>query len=471
MSESEVLQKIVENRRKHIEKRKASKPIDQNLAVSRRSLFEALKQPGLQFIMECKKASPSKGLIRENFDLNEIVTTYNRYACAISVLTEPEYFQGSDDDLAKVATLTTLPILCKDFIFDAYQVVNARAHGADAILLMLSVVDDDTYRKLAGVAKAYAMDVLTEVHTEEELERALALGATIIGINNRDLKTLKIDLATTQRLTAKIKAKQVEHELVIVSESGISQFSDVCEIRNLAQGALVGSSLMAADDLDRQCRQLKFGEVKICGLTNADAAVQAFNCGASYGGLIFHDASPRGISIDQAQVIQAAAPLQYVGVFVEQSVAEIVAMVNKLNLSVVQLHGQQDIQFIKMLRAELEQALPERKIALWSAQAHTQIENKAELKTLLDHCDKVLFDTKTDTVFGGSGESFDWSKLATLSDVSRIGLAGGLNPENIVEARRLFQGLLDVNSGVESASGEKDKEKITQLFKRLGEFQ
>ena len=464
MSESEVLSKIVASRRKCIERAKANQALDQNQPVSRRSLYEALKQPGLQFIMECKKASPSRGLIRENFNLEEILTVYNRYASAISVLTEPEYFQGSDEDLARVAKLTGLPVLCKDFIVDPYQVVNARRYSADAILLMLSVLDDESYRKLAGIAKAYAMDVLTEVHTEEELQRALALDAQIIGINNRDLKTLKINLNTTLKLTDKIGK-----DVLVVSESGISHVRQINRIRTKVKGVLVGSSLMAAPDLDIQCRQLKFGEVKVCGFTAPEAAIQAYESGASYGGLIFHEGSPRGIDLARAQLIRAASPLRYVGVFVKQSPKEIMDFVDKLKLDVVQLHGQQDLKFIQELRAQLDPH-----VKIWSAQAPSIAKDEQTISLLLSTCDKILFDTKTDSHFGGSGQAFDWSIVAHLNedkvDIDRFGLAGGLSPENIAEARRAFSGLLDVNSGVESAPGVKDSGLIKQLFKNLGEL-
>ena len=152
-----------------------------------------------------KKASPSKGLIRENFDLDEIIQAYSPYAACISVLTDEKYFQGKFEYLEYVRSRVTQPVINKDFFIDPYQIYLARYHNADAVLLMLSVLDDTQYTELAALAEQYQLDVLTEVSNEPEVLRACALKAKIIGINNRNLRDLSTDLATTERLVPLVK--------------------------------------------------------------------------------------------------------------------------------------------------------------------------------------------------------------------------------------------------------------------------
>ena len=176
------LEKIVANKRRELVHRKSIYPekvLASNLALSTRSFFDALNHSYSDFILECKKASPSKGLIRENFDLNEILSSYSKYASAISVLTDNKYFKGSFFYLKHVSQNVTQPVLAKDFFVDPYQVTEARYYGADEILLMLSVLDDAEYLLIAEKAKSLNLDILTEVHDQQEMQRAINLDAKI----------------------------------------------------------------------------------------------------------------------------------------------------------------------------------------------------------------------------------------------------------------------------------------------------
>src|SRR6185503_5015499 len=172
----------------------------------------------------------------------------------ISVITEPDFFHGSIDHLRMVRKRTLGPVLCKDFVVEPYQVVEARVAGADAVLLMMSVLDDDGYRECAAAAGQLGMDVLTEVHDEPELERALLLDARIIGINNRDLRTLEVDLATTERL-----APGIPHGRLVVSESGIRNRLDVDRLSRSVRAFLVGSEIMRAANVGQAARRLVYG--------------------------------------------------------------------------------------------------------------------------------------------------------------------------------------------------------------------
>jgi len=255
-----VLDSIVQARRERIDELRArfGHLSVEELARSQRSLAAALRtrngqsrspQPAL--IMECKAASPSRGTIRSDYDPASLATQYAPYAAAVSVLTEPDRFNGSFDDLATVREVVDVPVLCKDFIVDEVQVLAARSLGADAVLLMLSVVPDDVYRELAELAHSLGMEVLTEVSTPEEMHRAAALGAEVIGINNRDLRTLETDLARTEEMAPLAPAG-----VVLIGESGVGAPDDVRRLSGLVDALLVGSSLSGAPDPAEAARDL-----------------------------------------------------------------------------------------------------------------------------------------------------------------------------------------------------------------------
>ena len=204
---------------------------------------EALRRtPGASVIAEVKRRSPSKGLIREDFDPAWIARCYaDAGAACISVLTDAKFFGGSLEDLEAVRAAVDRPLLRKDFVIDAYQIDEARLAGADAVLLIVSALDDPTLAALFEHARQLGLDVLVEVHDELELERALALGADLVGVNNRNLKTFEVDLATTERLAARI----ADPEVVLVAESGIATAEDIARLERAgAAGFLIGESLM-----------------------------------------------------------------------------------------------------------------------------------------------------------------------------------------------------------------------------------
>ncbi|MCQ8877000.1 bifunctional indole-3-glycerol-phosphate synthase TrpC/phosphoribosylanthranilate isomerase TrpF [Pseudoalteromonas shioyasakiensis] len=451
-----VLDKIVADKQQELIERKAKRPLESFKAQAvptNRDFYKALAAPGTQFILECKKASPSKGLIREPFDLAEITGVYKNHASCISVLTDEKYFQGSFDYLEFVRSQVDQPLICKDFFIDEYQIYMARIYGGDAILLMLSVLDDSQYQALASVAKSLNMAVLTEVSNEAEVERALALDAQIIGINNRDLRDLSTDLATTEKLR-----KLIPNDKVVISESGIYTHQDVKRLAPLCNGFLIGSSLMAERDLERACRSVILGENKVCGLTRSQDAVAAYNSGAVFGGLIFAPKSPRFIDLDCALQITQSAPLSFVGVFVNASIGEVAEHAQTLKLAAVQLHGQENQAYIDELRPLLPNTCE-----IWKAQAV-----KDNLPEQLNGVDRHLYDTYSDTQEGGTGKTFDWTILNNAKQPFM--LAGGLNANNIQGA--LYQGAhgLDLNSGVELSAGKKCQHKLNDAFNSIRKY-
>lgn len=218
-------------------------------ALRRRGGACASPQPAL--ILECKSASPSLGTIRADYSPADLARAYAPYAAAVSVLTEPDHFGGSFEDLAAVRAVVDCPVLCKDFIVDPIQVLAARSLGADAILLMLSVVPDDVYRELATLAGQLGMGVLTEVSTPQEMHRAAALGARVVGINNRDLRTLATDIARTEEMAPLAPAG-----VVLVGESGVLGPQDVRRLAGYVDALLVGSSVSGSPDPTGSARAL-----------------------------------------------------------------------------------------------------------------------------------------------------------------------------------------------------------------------
>lgn len=437
-----------------------------------RDFTAALQQPNAQFILECKRASPSKGVIREDFDPVAIATIYASYAAAISVLTEPDYFQGDFAYLQAVSSKVHTPVLCKDFIFSSYQIDLARYFGADAILLMLSVLSDDDYQLLAQRAQQLGLHILTEVSNAEEMQRAAALNAKVIGINHRNLRDLSVDLNRSQELAA-----LAPEGALLIAESGIENNQQIRSIAPHVDGFLVGGSLTEQADIDLACRKLIYGEHKICGLTQPAQAIAARAAGAAYGGLIFAKRSPRCVTLEQAQQICAVRGLNYVGVFAledflnheenEQQEAaylaaaqQIAAIAAKLHLAAVQLHDVQDVNIV----AALNQALTMHERANYS-QAHTEIWVARSVAANTQLYQQPMISREVwDHGRGGSGSSFDWQTLPSSDQRLHIQLAGGLKPNNIATAISLGCRGLDINSGVERQPGHKDPALMQQVF-------
>ncbi len=253
-----VLARILDSTREELQRRKREVPagvLQKRLAAQApaRSLRAALTTPGMSVIAEFKRRSPSAGELRDGADLLEIVAAYDRAgAAALSVLTEGPNFGGSLEDLRAARSLCELPILRKDFIVDAYQLLEARAAGADAVLLIVAALDADALQSLHEAALELGLEVLVEVHDRGEVDRALAAGARMIGVNNRDLRDFSVDVARTSSLRGAIPAG-----IAVVSESGIARAEQLRGLeREGVDAVLVGESLMRAADPARALREL-----------------------------------------------------------------------------------------------------------------------------------------------------------------------------------------------------------------------
>jgi indole-3-glycerol phosphate synthase len=260
-----ILDRICDEKRKQVTEQKGRRPIQELLKRAKdqapprgfaAALTRKVETIGIGLIAEIKKASPSAGVIRADFKPAQLARAYQRGGAAcLSVLTDQKFFQGSDADLGEARSAVELPVIRKDFMVDPYQVVEARALGADCILLIVGALNDSDLSNLEDIALGYGMDVLIEVHDEAELERGLKLKSPLIGINNRDLRIMKTDLGTTERL-----APLVPSERQIVCESGIDSPVDVK--RMIAAGVrrfLIGESLMKRPDVELATRVLLAG--------------------------------------------------------------------------------------------------------------------------------------------------------------------------------------------------------------------
>ncbi len=426
--------------------------ITKNLKPSDRSFEHALQAGKTKFILECKKASPSKGLIRPDFSPKEIAKVYANYADAVSVLADEKFFQGSYSYIKEVRNEVKVPVLCKDFIYDPYQVYLARYSGGDAILLMLSIVTDEAYIELSGIAKSLGMGILTEASGEEEIARAVKLNAKVIGINNRNLRNLTVDLGRVAEM-----AHLIPDDRIKVSESGIFTHDQIMSLHNNVKAFLIGSSLTSQQDIESACRRLIFGENKICGMTRLQDVQMSWASGFAWNGFIFWPKSSRYIKPETAKEVIFAArntgcKQRFTGVFVNAEIAEIVDIANDLKLDAIQLHGSEDIGFAEELKKNLPYLCQ-----VWKAiPISDNTYPSDEVKEWLNVVDRVVLDTKKGNNFGGTGDTFDWNKI-TASDKSRITVAGGLNTENLKDAIKIagVSGY-DLNSGIEEKPGIKD---------------
>jgi len=254
-----ILSRIIEEKRRVIEEAKRTRPIDRlkgeihNVYVHSAFRKNISRPHHINLIAEIKRASPSKGILRGDFNPVKIAMTYQANgASAISVLTDERFFEGKLEYIAKAKEAVSLPILRKDFFIDEYQIYETVAAGADAILLIADILSVAEMTRFCDLASSLGFDVMVEIHNEEDLEKALSTNAAIIGINNRDLHSFRVDISTTQKL-----ARLIPQNKVIVSESGIKSYEDVMFLKSLGVNAvLIGEAFMEADDIGAKMREI-----------------------------------------------------------------------------------------------------------------------------------------------------------------------------------------------------------------------
>ena len=470
--------------------------------------FEAaLRQQDFNFICEVKKASPSKGIIAEDFPYLDIAKEYEvAGAAAISVLTEPDFFKGDKKYLQEIASTVKIPVLRKDFIIDEYQIYQAKVWGASAILLICACLDVPTLTKFRELADSLGLSSLVEAHDEHEVQMAIDCGARIIGVNNRNLKDFTVDVQNSVRLR-----NLVQDDVIFVSESGLETPEDIQVLRDNNIGvALMGETFMRSPNKVEKLAYL-YGptyytpKVKMCGISKVETIPAVVEAKPDYMGLVFAS-SKRQVTVDQAKTLVEELHKQYgnlysrdevqcsndvvqdgavigavqegtatgdahegtltstenasptlihqeaiktVGVFVNETLENLVTIATEVNLDVVQLHGDEDEAFIQSLKERTN-------VEIWKA---VQIRSVADAETWIDSsADMLLFDAYHKDERGGTGEIFDWS---CLDEFERpFMLAGGIDCTNVARAIRTVRPYgIDISSGIET-DGVKDDEKI-----------
>lgn len=512
--QTSILEKIYDHRRAAVAEQKkipSQRPsdlqaaYDLNLAPPQIDFPNRLRQSPfrLSLMSEIKRASPSKGIISLSTCAPAQARLYAKAgASTISVLTEPEWFKGSIDDLKAVRqSLEGMPnrpaVLRKEFIFDEYQILEARLAGADTVLLIVKMLDQDVLKRLYEYSRSLGMEPLVEVQNESETEIAVKLGAQVIGVNNRNLVNFEVDMETTNRLI-----NMVPKETILCALSGIAGPSDVEPYIKSGVGAvLVGEALMRASNTAQFIVELLGGSnptvdskmsppmVKICGTRSAEAAKAAIDAGADLIGMILAPGLKRTVSTETALAISevvhktkkssvttTAPPVEVktatdyfehgasrlishderallVGVFRNQSLEYVLEQQRRLNLDVVQFHGQEPIEWARLLPVPVVKAFNphDRGIGLRGYHALPLL----------------------DAGSGGTGQQLDMTDVQSVlkqDDGIKFILAGGLNPENVQKAlsglgeyRNRVQAV-DVSSGVES-DGQQDTDKIRAFVK------
>ena len=471
-----ILDKIIEATKirvaqeKQVESPEAVKAATLALPADTGFPFEAaLRQQDFNFICEVKKASPSKGIIAEHFPYLDIAKEYEvAGAAAISVLTEPDFFKGDKKYLQEIASTVKIPVLRKDFIIDEYQIYQAKVWGASAILLICACLDVPTLTKFRELADSLGLSSLVEAHDEHEVQMAIDCGARIIGVNNRNLKDFTVDVQNSVRLR-----NLVQDDVIFVSESGLETPEDIQVLRDNNIGvALMGETFMRSPNKVEKLAYL-YGstyytpKVKMCGISKVETIPAVVEAKPDYMGLVFAS-SKRQVTVDQAKTLVEELHKQYtkrynngaeqsnddeiktVGVFVNETLENLVSIAKEANLDAVQLHGDEDEAFIQSLKERTN-------VEVWKA---VQIRSAADAEVWIDSsADMLLFDAYHKDERGGTGEVFDWS---CLDEFERpFMLAGGIDSTNVARAIRTVRPYgIDISSGIET-DGVKDDEKIT----------
>ena len=447
----------------------------------------ALRQQDFNFICEVKKASPSKGIIAEHFPYLEIAKEYEvAGAAAISVLTEPDFFKGDKKYLQEIARTVKIPVLRKDFIIDEYQIYQAKVWGASAILLICACLDVPTLTKFRELADSLGLSSLVEAHDEHEVQMAIDCGARIIGVNNRNLKDFTVDVQNSVRLR-----NLVEDDVIFVSESGLETPEDIQVLRDNNIGvALMGETFMRSPNKVEKLAYL-YGptyytpKIKMCGISKVETIPAIVEAKPDYMGLVFAP-SKRQVTVEQAKTLVEELHKQYektygeatvpmntdtaqdsqdsqefvqgnssfdkiktVGVFVNETVENLLKIAEEVKLDVIQLHGDEDESFIQTLKEQSN-------VEVWKA---VQVRSAADAEKWLDSsADMLLFDAYHKDERGGTGEVFDWSSLDEFE--RPFMLAGGIDSTNVARAIRTVRPYgIDISSGIET-EGVKDNEKI-----------
>ena len=484
MSET-ILDRIVAATRADLNERRDRVPVERlreqaaSMAPARPFAATLRPAPGgsARLIAEVKRASPSKGLIAETFDPVAQALAYEAGgAAAISVLTEPHFFLGSLAYLSAVRERVSVPVLRKDFIIDPYQIYEARAAGADAVLLICALLDAPTLRDLLALTHHLGMEALVEAHDREETLQAVDCGALVVGVNSRDLRAFTVNTDIVRHLRP-----LVPRDRVFVAESGITDALGAARARAWgADAVLVGESLMRASDATEKTHELStapgggtaslYGAcvegrvfVKLCGLTTRAQAELAVEVGANAVGLVFYPPSHRNVAPDQALAladVTSEAGLLATGVFVNETLDTVAHIQRQARLSALQLSGDETPAYCAELVGRVH--VPVLKALRLRAETDLDLLDEYALANVT-----LLLDAHVPGGYGGAGRTGDWRLARRAAERWPIILSGGLTPENVASAiAQVGPRGVDVSSGIET-NKVKDPEKIRAFMKAV----
>lgn len=442
---------------------------------------KALRKPGISFICECKKASPSKGLIAPDFPYLDIAKQYEAAgADCISVLTEPKWFLGSDAYLKEITETVSVPCIRKDFTVDDYMIYEAKVLGASAVLLICSILPEERIREYIGICDGLGLSALVETHDAEEIRMAVRAGARIIGVNNRNLKDFSVDTGNSARLR-----ELVPENVIFVSESGVTGPEDIAKLREAGVDAvLVGEALMRADDKATMLRSMREAgasqsvagtpnatkrtacssaapgttaatHIKLCGLSRPEDIETANALLPDYVGFVFYPKSKRNVTYEQAAALRKLLnpKIKAVGVFVDECPEVIATLIHKGIIDVAQLHGNEDNTCIEALRKRTDAKI---------FQAFRVKGPEDILRAEQSTADMILLDAGM-----GAGTVFDWNLIGSIR--RPYILAGGLSPDNVTHAITTLRPYgVDVSSGIET-DGVKDEKKAVAFVAAVRE--
>ncbi|MBC8191420.1 MAG: anthranilate phosphoribosyltransferase [Candidatus Marinimicrobia bacterium] len=438
----DILLEIAVHKQSELASLKAMIPLDtlkKGLQASDRDFKAALsKSTDLNLIAEIKKASPSeKQIYQGTFSASEIASIYEQSgADAISVLTDKKYFKGSLENLKQARSAThRVPLLMKDFFIDEYQIYLARHYGADAILLIVALLTKEQIDRFIQVARSLDMDALVEVHNQEELEIALKTRAEIIGVNNRDLHTFEVDTKTFIRLYPGIPDTKIT-----MAESGYSPVS-ANQLQGFAKAVLIGSSIMRSKDMGRAIQEIKTPKKKFkaCGIRSIKDARYCDENNIAFIGLNFVPSSKRQIDVEIARRITASLKLSYsVGIFQNQTAAEVNQIAREAGLDFVQLSGSESVEYCQQMSLPVIKTL------------------KMTDVDLIDSYSQDVAMFIIDGAIPGSGLGYDYSKINDLKPSKPFLVAGGIDPENA----RMILSILPEAAGLDAASGIETGDKV-----------
>ena len=427
---------------------------------------KALRKPGISFICECKKASPSKGLIAPDFPYLDIAKQYEAAgADCISVLTEPKWFLGSDAYLKEITETVSVPCIRKDFTVDDYMIYEAKVLGASAVLLICSILPEERIREYIDICDGLGLSALVEAHDAEEIRMAVRAGARIIGVNNRNLKDFSVDTGNSARLR-----ELVPENVIFVSESGVTGPEDIAKLREAGVDAvLVGEALMRTDDKAMMLRSMREAgtacssaapgttatRIKLCGLSRPEDIETANALLPDYVGFVFYPKSKRNVTYEQAAALRKLlnSKIKAVGVFVDECPEVIATLIHKGIIDVAQLHGNEDNTCIEALRKRTDAKI---------FQAFRVKGPEDILRAEQSTADMILLDAGM-----GAGTVFDWNLIGSIR--RPYILAGGLSPDNVTQAITALRPYgVDVSSGIET-DGVKDEKKAVAFVAAVRE--